>query len=463
MRVIRVIILFILLTTPPLNAGWTEAVLIDSTRVLLPGPRITARGDSLAIIYGDDRFKRSLDAGLTWQDQYVLPEGHFPFEWRDLKPQGDTLVIYSIYGPSHSNLAFYYSVDFGQTWSGPRECEDCHSLGYFSAEFDGALISICNAMEFTGHIHIVSSTDFGVTWGEPEPVYSYDHITIPLLNYFYGFPYIIAENNESYLTSILNLLFSTDGGDSWIHIDSLVAEAFNWFESMDASPDGQMAFVYHDYNTWVGDESWVYVCVSSDSGFTWSSPIDLSVTDRNYFPRVAVSADTLLVAFYGFIDTTAENASVFVRRSYDLGQTWEPLEILTDPEQYGLYPDIFFDNGKLHLVYGIGTDGVYYRRWEPETEIHEPVYKPSTPLLLSNYPNPFNASTVIQYDIPETGHVEIAIYNISGQRVATLIEGRLEAGHYVLEWESGRWPSGIYFVRIKTRLASANHKMLLLK
>jgi hypothetical protein len=462
-RVVWITIILTFFSGVTLMAAWTEPVLVDTAAPFLPGPRILAKGDSLAVVFGNDRFKRSLDLGESWQDDYVLPDGHFPYEWRDLKPQGDTLVIYSIYGPSHNDLAFYYSVDFGQTWMGPRECEDCHSLGYFSSQFDGNLMSICNVMEFTGDIYIVNSTDFGITWGEPQAIYSYDDITIPLLNYFYGFTYIVAENEHSTLTTILNLLFSTDGGDSWIHIDSLVTEGYNWFVSMDASSGGQMAFVYNDYNSNIGPESWVNVCVSSDSGFTWSSPIDLSVGDRSKFPRVALFGDTLVVTFQGYVDSVAENPSVFVGRSYDLGQNWESLEILTDPEQYGIYPDVFIDGGKIHIVYHVGTDGIYYRRWEPETGTKEDIYNPIAPLVLTSYPNPFNAKAIIQYQLPSAGQVEIAIYDVLGQRAETLVDGRQEAGTYRIAWDSGGHPSGVYFVRLNTSVGSESRKVLLLK
>lgn len=88
--------------------------------------------------------------------------------------------------------------------------------------------------------------------------------------------------------------------------------------------------------------------------------------------------------------------------------------------------------------------------------------------LSQNYPNPFNPSTTIQYDLPEAGHVQIRVFNIRGNVVATLVNGEEEAGVHVVQWdgreESGRTvSSGVYFYRMETASFSRIRKMVLLK
>jgi len=68
--------------------------------------------------------------------------------------------------------------------------------------------------------------------------------------------------------------------------------------------------------------------------------------------------------------------------------------------------------------------------------------------LLSNYPNPFNASTVISYELPTETHVKLEVYNISGQRVATLVDGHQEAGCRSVTWEDSDAASGVYFYKL---------------
>ncbi len=90
-------------------------------------------------------------------------------------------------------------------------------------------------------------------------------------------------------------------------------------------------------------------------------------------------------------------------------------------------------------------------------------------ISLSNFPNPFNPSTTISYNIPESGNVNLAIYNIKGQRVRRLIDAQLSSGHYTIVWDgkndSGKTvSSGIYFYQLQidgTPIAS--RKMLLVK
>jgi len=93
---------------------------------------------------------------------------------------------------------------------------------------------------------------------------------------------------------------------------------------------------------------------------------------------------------------------------------------------------------------------------------------PSTFSLLQNYPNPFNPSTVIEFTVPQRGHVEITVYNLLGQRVNTLVDEPLPPGVYRTVWygrdESGHYvATGIYFYRLLAGDFVATKKMVLLK
>ncbi|MEE9554060.1 MAG: T9SS type A sorting domain-containing protein [candidate division Zixibacteria bacterium] len=83
--------------------------------------------------------------------------------------------------------------------------------------------------------------------------------------------------------------------------------------------------------------------------------------------------------------------------------------------------------------------------------------------LIQNYPNPFNPSTTIRYSLPEQSDVRIEIYNILGQRVATLFDGNKQAGYQTITWNAEDYPSGVYFARLETEGRSENIKMVLLK
>jgi hypothetical protein len=73
--------------------------------------------------------------------------------------------------------------------------------------------------------------------------------------------------------------------------------------------------------------------------------------------------------------------------------------------------------------------------------------------LFQNYPNPFNPSTTVRYQIAGDSHVKLEIFNPLGEKVATLLDGRLPAGEYVSEWNGmnsygQRASSGVYFIRL---------------
>lgn len=88
---------------------------------------------------------------------------------------------------------------------------------------------------------------------------------------------------------------------------------------------------------------------------------------------------------------------------------------------------------------------------------------PSEFALLQNYPNPFNPSTSIGFALPTASNVSLRIYNVLGQEVTTLVDGRMEAGEYQVEWDADQNPTGVYFYRITTDNYTESRKMMLLK
>jgi Secretion system C-terminal sorting domain/Kre9/KNH-like N-terminal Ig-like domain len=79
------------------------------------------------------------------------------------------------------------------------------------------------------------------------------------------------------------------------------------------------------------------------------------------------------------------------------------------------------------------------------------------------YPNPFNNSTVISFSLPQNANVELSIYNITGQKIATLINTNLEEGEHNITWNADNVSSGVYLYVIKTDLNAQTRKLILLK
>jgi len=83
--------------------------------------------------------------------------------------------------------------------------------------------------------------------------------------------------------------------------------------------------------------------------------------------------------------------------------------------------------------------------------------------LFQNYPNPFNPTTEISFALPTATDVKLEVFNIMGQRVATLIDQRLQAGNHNVVWNGSQVASGIYFYRLDAGDFVESRKMVLLK
>jgi hypothetical protein len=79
------------------------------------------------------------------------------------------------------------------------------------------------------------------------------------------------------------------------------------------------------------------------------------------------------------------------------------------------------------------------------------------------YPNPFNPSVTLRFNIEAHGYTSLYIYDITGRLVEILVDRKLESGEYEILWDAGNLPSGIYFVQLKSGEKTITQKLTLLK
>ncbi|MDR9416463.1 MAG: LamG-like jellyroll fold domain-containing protein [Gracilimonas sp.] len=92
------------------------------------------------------------------------------------------------------------------------------------------------------------------------------------------------------------------------------------------------------------------------------------------------------------------------------------------------------------------------------------VYIPDVVELSQNYPNPFNPTTTIDYGVPEAGEVTLDVFNMLGQKVATLLNGeKKSAGRFSVQFDAGRLASGLYLYRLKAGSTVITKKLTLIK
>jgi hypothetical protein len=125
------------------------------------------------------------------------------------------------------------------------------------------------------------------------------------------------------------------------------------------------------------------------------------------------------------------------------------LKVLTqDGELYDVTGELEpWSEGCMHVVSSLSTESSL----------------PTAYRLASVYPNPFNPQTNIVFDMPESKHVNLIIYDLLGRQVEQLISENINAGTHKITWDAEQYPSGIYIVQFNANNISQTQKIVLVK
>jgi hypothetical protein len=115
------------------------------------------------------------------------------------------------------------------------------------------------------------------------------------------------------------------------------------------------------------------------------------------------------------------------------------------------------------LSYGSGLHDVWLIRIGSNVTEKETQLSISSYALYQNFPNPFNPSTTINYQIPELSFVIIKVYDVLGNEIATLVNEEKPAGKYAVDFIANNLPSGVYLYRLKAGEFVSAKKMIILK
>jgi hypothetical protein len=148
-----------------------------------------------------------------------------------------------------------------------------------------------------------------------------------------------------------------------------------------------------------------------------------------------------------------------VYRSTDSGASWN--EIGPELGEAYVYSLALSLDG--HIYAGTSSSGVF-RSKESVTSVQDPPPGfPASHALHQNFPNPFNPTTTIRFSIPTAGDVSLKIFNLLGERVATLVSGNKDAGTHTVQWDATGQPSGVYFYRLQAGDFSETRRLVLIK
>jgi len=233
----------------------------------------------------------------------------------------------------------------------------------------------------------------------------------------------------------------------------------------------------------------VYFIKSTNRGNSWSTPIkindDTTTTAWQWFGTMSVAPNGRIDVIW--LDTRDNPgtylSSLYYSYSMDYGITWSQNERLSEefdphigwPQQnkMGDYFDMISNNDGASIAWAgtfNGEEDVYFGRI-----IHDPVSVDDQTediivrsfRLHQNFPNPFNPSTKIKYQIPESGFVSLKVYDVLGNEVATLVNEEKEPGIHTVQFSTSSIKhlpsSGIYFYTLTAGSFTQTRKMILLR
>ena len=158
-----------------------------------------------------------------------------------------------------------------------------------------------------------------------------------------------------------------------------------------------------------------------------------------------------------------EDADLRQARLYDLGYIHHDF-LGKKAEAYNYFSELVntYQDCPLADVAEVFYKVSKYNYEKPPTKQEETIVVTETKLF-ANYPNPFNSSTVIKYQLSEASQVSLKVYDVMGKEVAILVNGFQNQGSYDVNFNANGFSSGIYFYKLNVNGIQYINKMLLMK
>jgi len=406
---------------------------------------IAVQNSIIFAVTSDSCVYRSLDGGTNWTmivDSKAVDVA--------ISPTGKVFMIKDSSWSSWSQWdSLYTSTDNGDSWLlSDAVVQLVDSFGYYCGAgciFPKRIIVspegniILSILYGAGGFGTVStgfaiSNDDGLTWPTPGPSIVGGHIADFRDNF------IITSGSKGGSTSSSDYIYlSSDYGNTWNFLGDpprQVPNIIGLFSNgniISGGPDlpyfSHPIFISTDFcNTW--SELTSFVC---QVGLSWSSG----------------SEEGMLIG------TKELGVFLFSDEGDSLG-SWN--EGLTDLNVQALTLD---NNG---YVYAGTENGVWRRPLSEVTSVEEnQIEIPSSYNLSQNFPNPFNPSTKISWQLPVGSQQTLKVFDVLGNEIATLVDEYKPAGRYEVEFNAANLPSGVYFYQLRAGEFTAVKKMLLLK
>ena len=408
--------------------GWTSDCDLPMSIVVSPDNSKIYTGD-----FGCGVFL-STDSGLNWKQ---INDG--------LLESGTSDSLKQVKARYISNLAFSYTSGdtalFAATYGGIYRLKGAAWTGSWFSKYSGynavyqmvAKHDGTTLLAYIGDLGMYRSVDNGASWSKTKsqlfslhPFFLSASPNDSLI--FTGGSFILPSGADTAV-----VLESSDNGDNWVHADSGLtgarALAFTFVPNGNGGSD-----------LLAGTNTGLFLSV--DNGNAWVKIDSISVS------AFAQTSDGLHLFAGG-------TRGVFI--SNNKGRNWTSID-----NTFGNVNCLAVSNKYIYA--GAISSGVYRRPLSEVTSVKISASAiPSRFKLEQNYPNPFNPGTTIKYSLPVTANVKIEVFNVLGDKVATLVNGFEQAGNHKVYWNAGKFASGIYLYRLHACSTVLCRMMILLK
>ena len=190
-------------------------------------------------------------------------------------------------------------------------------------------------------------------------------------------------------------------------------------------------------------------CIYADLPVVGTTEVDYGILNNNNLASLAVIDSNLYAGATGSIYLTTDEVR------------WKAIGDSLPASPVGV---IVAD--KSSLLAATQGNGIWKRPFSDfiVTSVKQPARGLPTEYTLSqNYPNPFNPTTAIRYALPSQGYITLVVYNMLGERIATLVDGMQTPGAKSVNFNAGSLASGVYFYRLQAGSYSATKKLILIK
>jgi len=465
--------------TPLLLTGWSDERRLTEDESA-HNPKVVTVGDTIFCTYPTmgsslPHFICSYDQGIDWNNNICLEDttwirGYF---YPEIANHQDELIIGSCFYEfdQHGyNLGYFRSSDRGVSWS-----EVTPIFPYYMSNHSnyGSLCNVEQRLYFSYNeyehdsIYVLISSNWGHAWNGRGVNAAYLSDTPQPMT-------VRASGNNVYLvwvnevgTVSCRYSRSTDMGQTWSDEVDISNDSLGAQRVYIAVQDTHVVVCWkgHKYSPYAftGD---LFIKQSFDSGETWSEEQVLTDLHKVMLGSIYIE-DSLIIAAWQDARFEGGNNEAIVKYSTDYGLTWTDEQRLSYANYDSHAPIACMTDNKIHVLWGdmrLNAPGLYYCVNDLSTDIEGNHSLPDNLQLLSSYPNPFNSSTVISYSNIEGGEIEI--YDICGRLLRTLNAGGGQEGK--ITWDatnaSGeKVSSGIYFARARSSEGAKTAKLIYLK